>query len=87
MKAKQLKMVNRSAAFAEIIPAGISRTAVLGFFASMVLSAQRLNAIAAERAKTIQSKIFPVNAQLKENENSVIAKVNPIAANGSAKMV
>ena len=41
----------------DILPAGISRFAVLGFRISISLSIYRLNAIAAFRAKTIQRSI------------------------------
>ena len=50
----QLTIVNSKALFAVIIPAGISLTAVRGFFASKVLSKYRLKAMAAERAKIMQ---------------------------------
>lgn len=48
-------IVNVSAAFGVIFPAGISRCAVRGFFASISLSAQRLNPIAVLRANIIHS--------------------------------
>lgn len=51
---KQLTIVNINALLGFIIPAGISRTAVLGFIASYLASSQRLNAMAAERAKIMQ---------------------------------
>ena len=54
MKRKEEMIVNDSALFAEIIPAGISLIAVLGFFASKLLSRYRLKAMAALRARTIQ---------------------------------
>ena len=54
IKAMQLIITNINALLAEIIPAGISRIAVRGFLASKLLSSQRLKAIAALRAKTIQ---------------------------------
>ena len=47
IKATQFTKTKNNAAFADIIPAGISRMAVRGFFASKCRSAQRLNAIAA----------------------------------------
>ena len=50
MNNKQLTIVKINAFFGLIIPAGISRTAVLGFKASYFASSQRLNAIAALRA-------------------------------------
>ena len=51
----QLKITKIIAFFLLIIPAGISRTAVLGFIESNSASSQRLNAIAALRAKTIHN--------------------------------
>lgn len=47
-------MVNASAELALMAPDGISRPDVRAFLASMLRSDQRLNAIAEERAKTIQ---------------------------------
>ena len=47
-------MVKANALFAEIIPFGISRIAVRGFFASKFLSRYRLKHIAALRAKIMQ---------------------------------
>lgn len=55
MKRRQLIMINSIAFCGLITPAGISRTAVLGLAASYLASSQRLKAIAAERAKTMQS--------------------------------
>ena len=49
----QLIITNRSASFAETLPAGMSRMSVRGFFASIFLSRYLLKAIAAFRAKTI----------------------------------
>ena len=87
INAIQLKITKPMAAFGEIVPAGISLIAVRGFFASKCLSAQRLNAIAAERANTIHKRTFNANGQLNVNDSSVIANVNPIAAKGSANRV
>ena len=50
----QLAITKNNALFDLITPAGISRIAVRGFFASKFLSSQRLKAIAAERAKIMQ---------------------------------
>ncbi len=47
-------MTNRSALLFEMIPRGISRIAVRGFFTSNSTSSQRLKAMAALRAKTMQ---------------------------------
>ena len=55
----QLTIVKINALFGFIIPAGISRTAVLGFIASYLASSQRLKAIAAERAKIMQRITSP----------------------------
>ncbi len=83
----QLKIINLSAAFDEILPAGISRSLVLGLFASIFRSAQRLKAIAAERAKTIHSKTLNAKSIVKTPFPITIPEVNPIAANGSANTV
>lgn len=87
MNANELALTKRSAAFGEIIPAGISRFSVLGLALSMSRSKYRLNAIAAERAKIIH-KITKKN---KRQEmlccGNCVAKKNPKIAKGSAKMV
>src|SRR6185436_12474903 len=65
---RQLIIVKSKTLFAFIIPAGISRMAVLGFFASKFLSKYRLNDMAGLRAKTMQrttsinftSKLFSI---------------------------
>ena len=64
----QLITTNKSALFDLIIPAGISLTAVRGFFASKFLSSQRLKAMAAERAKTMQSNT-------RKNLNRIIRQI------------
>ena len=51
---RQLAITKNNALLELITPAGISRTAVRGFFASKFLSSQRLKAMAAERAKIMQ---------------------------------
>lgn len=67
MKSRQLIIIKSRAFCGLIIPAGISRTAVLGLEASYLASSQRLKAIAAERAKTMQSttskKYFEITNQ------------------------
>ena len=83
----QLIMINASAALEDIFPAGISRSFVLGFFASMLRSAQRLNPIAAERAKTMHNKTFSAKSIVKIPSPITMPAVNPIAANGSANTV
>ena len=52
---RQLTKVNNKAFDDDMVPAGISLTAVRGFFASKFLSSHRLKAMAALRAKIIQS--------------------------------
>jgi hypothetical protein len=56
-KRNEERTVNTNVLFAEIIPAGISLIAVLGFLASKFLSRYRLKAIAALLAKTMHSTI------------------------------
>lgn len=53
----QLAITKSNTLFAFKIPAGISLTAVRGFFASKFESRYRLNAMAAERAKIMQRSI------------------------------
>ena len=53
MNSSALTITKRSAARALIFPAGISRSAVRGLALSMRRSAQRLNPMAALRAKTM----------------------------------
>ncbi len=69
-----------------IIPAGISLIAVRGFKTSNFLSIKRLNAMAELRAVTMQASTNKNNF----NENvkpSCSANVNPMQANGKAKIV
>ena len=84
-------IVNNNAFLLVIIPAGISLTAVRGFNASYFASNQRLNAMAALRAVTIQ-----ISTKTNFSSNSLIGcgavkeylpKKNPIIAKGNAKMV
>ena len=82
-----LKMTNHNAAFGEIMPAGISRMMVRGFFASMSLSSHLLNAMAALLANTIHN-----NTNINNRIQSAFAtfkypKVNPVNAKGKAKTV
>ena len=67
----------------EIVPVGNSRTAVLGFAASIFRSTNRLNPIAALRAPIIATAIH----RICEGRTSVpsIASATPLNANGSAK--
>ena len=63
---KELIITNTSAELAFILPFGISRISeVLGFAVSISLSIYLLKAIAAERAKTIQSITYVKVSHLK----------------------
>ena len=67
-KTTQENTTNSSAEFGVITPLGISLTlAVLGFFKSISLSIYLLNAMAAERAKTIQTNTRNRVVALKPN--------------------
>ena len=69
MKKIQLIITKNKALFDDIIPAGISLIAVLGFFASKFLSNQRLKAIAALLAVIMQmSTSTNFNALLQKTE-------------------
>ena len=63
MNALDIAMTNHNAEVGEIIPAGISRTLVLMFCASIFLSTYRLKAIAALLAKIIQASISEIKFQ------------------------
>src|SRR5215471_17286961 len=65
------------------VPAGIARIAVLGFAASSFASTNRLNAMAAERAATMQTTIQ--HNTLSEGQ-APAASTAPVKAKGSAKM-
>lgn len=85
---------NTNAFFGVIIPAGISRIAVLGFFSSYFLSTYRLNAMAALRAVIMQmstnKNLYPENDVRFILSACIIVykpNVKPIKANGSAKTV
>ena len=80
-------MTNQRAALAFIVPAGISLIAVREFFLSIFLSMYRLNAMAALRAKTIQSSTFSNKCHSNEAGVKCTAKKKPISAKGIAKMV
>ena len=64
----QLIITKSKALFDLITPAGISLTDVRGFFASKFLSSQRLKAMAAERAKIMQSNT-------RKNLNRIIRQI------------
>lgn len=103
MNRMQLTIVNNKTLFAFNRPAGISRIAVLGFFASKLLSKYRLKDMAALRAKTIHritrtnfsnNEFQSVNggniAVCHPGTSDVYAnnpRKNPIIAKGIAKMV
>ena len=79
-------MIKNKAFLGFIIPAGISLIAVRGFKTSNFLSIKRLNAIAELRAVIMQARTNRNNF----NENvkpSCNASVNPMHANGNAKIV
>src|SRR5690606_23067434 len=80
-------MVNKSAWFAVTLPAGISRTTVRGFIASISRSRYRLKAIAAFRASTIQQSIRINCSQVKPSLVVLTARKKPIIAKGRAKML
>src|SRR5882672_9490125 len=86
MNKAELAITKYKALEAEMIPDGISRFAVRGFFLSKSASSQRLNAIAALRANTMQSTTSKSFVQLKECPAQVTARKNPIMAKGMAKI-
>src|SRR5665811_767341 len=67
----------------ERCPAGKARVLVRGLAASMEASAQRLNAIAAERAATMATMI---HTSWRSEGNPPAASMAPQSANGRAKM-
>ena len=69
------------------MPAGISRTAVQAFFSSKRRSMYRLKPIAADRAKTMQSRTFAKSVQSRLVPDASTPKKYPIIAKGSAKTV
>jgi hypothetical protein len=80
-------ITKNAAALVLIFPVGIYLFFVLGLRASKLLSASRLNPIAALRAKIIQS--ITSRRSFKLNTLSVVAtaRAKPIMANGIAKTV
>ena len=80
-KSKALIITNISALFGDILPAGISRLCVRGFWASTSRSKYRLNPMAEFRAKTIQPTTCNSNIQEKPPQD-LIAQKNPANANG-----
>ena len=82
IKRKLQIITNRSALLGEIIPRGISRIAVLGFFASKYLSKYRLNAIAALLAVIIQIKTSINRKNIISVSNEFVLKL-PVLQNNS----
>lgn len=87
MNAAEQTTVNRATDFAERIPAGICRPAVRGFPASIPASTSRLKAIAADRAKTMQSRIPTRSCQRKTVSGRNHAMVADNRAKGRANTV
>ena len=86
INSKEFTITKSSAFFAVIVPFGISLScAVLSFSLSISLSIYLLKAIAADRAKIIQSITYIKVSHLKLDW--WLAKKKPIKANGIAKMV
>src|SRR6185436_2724338 len=77
-------IVNTQTKPTESRPAGNALEAVRGFFASKLLSAMRLNAIAAERAPTIATTIQRICQAV---GSPLAAKTAPRNANGNANSV
>ena len=79
--------VNRTTVVPQSSPAGRCRVAVRGLLASKPQSTSRLKAIAADRAKTMQSKM-PNNSRIENcSERERHAKMADNKANGIAKSV
>src|SRR6476646_158024 len=76
-------MTKTVANFCESVPAGMARMAVRGLAASILASAMRLKAMAAERAETMHSTIQPSLAAVGIPPAASMAAQR---ANGSAKM-
>ena len=83
----QLTRVKVKADAGLILPAGISRSLVRGFLASMFLSRYRLNAMAELRANTIHKSIMASFCHSNLWSVVVTAKKKPMNANGMANMV
>jgi len=84
---KLLVITKNRAAAGDMVPAGISRVAVRGFMASKRLSINRLKAIAAVRAKTMQDNTNKNLRMVNEPTGEVTANVKPMSAKGKAKTV
>ena len=92
VKAADIRIVNRRAASGDTMPAGISRMAVRGFFASKWRSSHRLKAIAALRAVTMHTRTAASRTQIRYGSIAgtppgKAARVKPTIAKGIAKMV
>lgn len=86
-KRMELIITKAAACFTPIFPEGISLFSVLGFLASIFLSASRLKLIAALRAKIMQRMTRTSSFRLLSFSVLVTARVNPIRAKGIAKTV
>ena len=75
--------MNPSTNFRVSSPAGIARILVRGLAASSSASAQRLNAIAHERAATIATTIQP---SVRQRGSPPAASSTAVSANGRAKI-
>src|SRR6185312_271608 len=83
IKSRQATTTKIVANFCESVPAGMARIAVRGLAASILASAIRLNAIAAERAEIIHRMIQPSLAAVGMPPAASMAAQR---ANGRAKM-
>ncbi|EMM84744.1 hypothetical protein LEP1GSC039_2934 [Leptospira santarosai str. 2000027870] len=87
---KEDKTTNDIAERFEIFPAGISRFSVRSFFASMSVSTIRLKPIAADLAKTIESKMRIERIVQSKTDFPYVfknARTNAIPAKGRANSV
>ena len=84
-KANEQKIVKPTTVEIERVPAGKCRFAVRGFSASILRSVRRLNAIAAERANTMQAKM--PSRSIQRNGSRLQANVALKRANGNANSV
>src|SRR5579875_772171 len=82
-KTAQEITVNVTTKLRETRPAGSARAAVRGLAASISASARRLNAMAAERALTMQTTIQP---RTRAGGQPPAARTAPVRAKGSAKI-
>ena len=87
MNSAALIIINNVAAPGEMIPEGISRFFVLGFFSSNFLSTSRLNPIAEFLANTMHRIIRRRSLRLNRRSPSEMPREKPIRANGMANTV